>query len=68
METDNKFKPLSCQLRNKGHTLREQGHNHCECQRDMPPLSTSISEPNKAQEVQFQTQEILLFMGVQKLY
>ena len=32
----------------------------------MPP--TSISEPNKVQQFQFQTQGILYFMGVQKLY
>ena len=31
-----------------------------------PP--TSISEPNKVQEFQFQTSEILFFLGVQKLY
>ena len=50
METDNKFKPLSCQLRNKGHTLREQEHSHCECQRDMPPSPLQFlnqTRPNK---------------------
>ena len=31
-----------------------------------PP--TSISEPNKVQQFQFQTSGILLFTGVQKLY
>ena len=33
----------------------------------MPP-PTSISEPKKVQHFQFQKSEILLFMGVQKLY
>ena len=32
------------------------------------PLPTSISEPDKFQEFQFQTSGILLLMGVQKLY
>ena len=35
----------------------------------VPYLSpTSILEPNKLQQFQFQTQGILLFMGVQKLH
>ena len=29
---------------------------------------TSISEPNKVQQIQFQKSGTLLFMGVQKLY
>ena len=32
-----------------------------------PPPPTLISEPNNVQQFQFQTQGILLFMGVQKL-
>ena len=32
------------------------------------PTPTSISEPNKVQQFQFQTPGILLFTGVQKLY
>ena len=36
----------------------------------LPPLppSTSIFEPNKVQQFQFQTSGIMLLMGVQKLY
>ena len=34
----------------------------------MPPLPTSVSEPNKVQKFQFQTSGILLFTDVQKLY
>ena len=34
-----------------------------------PPIpSTSISQPNKVQQFQFQTSEILLFTGIQKSY
>ena len=29
---------------------------------------SSISEPNKVQQIQFQTSGVLLFIGVQKLY
>ena len=40
-----------------------QGRGHW---RAMAPTSTS--KPKKVQQFQFQTPEILLFMGVQKLY
>ena len=33
-----------------------------------PTPITSISESNKVQQFQFQTQGLLLFMGVQKLH
>ena len=32
------------------------------------PHRTSLSKPNKVQQVQFQTSGVLLFMGVKKLY
>ena len=45
-----------------------QGHSHCGDQGGhaaiIPP--NSISEPNKVQQFQFQTSEILLLKGVQK--
>ena len=33
-----------------------------------PPTPTSISEPNKVQQLHFQKSWILLFTGIQKLY
>ena len=36
--------------------------------RTMPPPPTSISKLDKAQQFQFQTSGIILFMGVQKLH
>ena len=54
-----------------------QGRSHCEggvgewlgCHAPtVPPLPNSISERNSFQKFQFQTSEILLLTGAQKLY
>ena len=70
MENDNKFKPHLCQVSNNMETnLLVQDHSHLGGgggQGGHAP--TSISEPNKVQQFQFQIQEILLFMSVWKLY